>query len=265
MSIDTPEPSLDKAKQQLNAAAWHGEEPYNADESIRLEMACDAFRHDAESLPAGEVYRLLDVGCGVGPLRRWLAEGRFHITGLDISEQAAEIARANYDECLVGDVEADWPFQQGSFHGVHAGAILEHVVDWNAPLNQANRCLRDRGVLVASVPNLRYWKEVRKLVMGKQPHWIRCMMHLHAYTPSFFRRLVEVHGFRVVTTEADRVNLPLFSNRSRWVRRRFASIGSVLVVTARLGQRVRIEDIARLGQFPEHRQVDKHFIEVPLK
>ena len=80
----------------------------------------------------------------------------------------AAIAARNYDKCEVADIEEPWPVEPASFDGLHAGAILEHVVNWHAPLNSANRALRDDGLIVVSVPNLRYWKEVRKLIVGKQ-------------------------------------------------------------------------------------------------
>ena len=63
-------------------------------------------------------------GCGVGPLRRSLGAEEFRITGLELSAEAAEAARANYDACEVCDVESPWPIGPASLDGVHAGAIL---------------------------------------------------------------------------------------------------------------------------------------------
>ena len=253
----------DPIKHELYKQAWHGDKPYDDKELVRLELACHSVREHAAELGLDRPYELLDLGCGVGPLRPWLGPEEFRITGLELSAEAAEAARANYDACEVCDVESPWPIGPASLDGVHAGAILEHVIDWNAPLNHANRCLRDAGLLVAAVPNLRHWKEIRKLIVGKQPHWIRSMAHLHAYTPRFLRELVTMHGFEVTRMEADMVKLPLLSDRWRWVRRVFAGIGSVLILTARLGRRVRVEDAAKAWQFPDHKRLGKRFIEVP--
>ena len=252
----------DRSKRRFYARAWHGDEPYDEKEQVRLIKACEAIRRHAEAVAGGQRYDLLDVGCGVGPLRRWLPAEEFNIVGLEISPEAAEAARANYDACEVGDAESPWPLEADSFDGVHAGAVLEHVLDWHAPLNHANRVLRTRGLIVVSVPNLRYWKEIRRLIRGRQPHWLRSMGHIHGYTPRFLRELVTIHGFEVDCLEADRVNLPLMPRRNRWLERHFAGIGSVLILTAHLARRVRVEDRALAEGFARTEPAALRSIEV---
>ena len=252
----------ERFKETINAPVWHGHQPYDEEECIRLERACEFIGAHAGELGLNRRYELLDVGCGVGPLRRWLAAAEFRILGLEINPAAAEIARSNYDACAVCDVEAPWPVSPAGFDGVHAGAVLEHVLDWHAPLNQANAALRDGGLLVISVPNLRYWKELRRLLRGRQPHWLRDMKHVHGYTPGFLCELVGLHGFEVRRLEADRVNLPLLPKRGRRICRRLARWGSVLILAARQVRRVRVEDHARAEEFPNHRPVGCRSIEV---
>jgi len=254
----------DGFKEIINAPAWHADQPYDEKESVRLVRACELFSRHAEGQAGNRRYALLDVGCGVGPLRRWLPADRFRIVGLEISEAAAAVARETYDACEVCDVEGAWPVEAGGFDGVHAGAVLEHVLDWHAPLNHANTALRDGGLLVIAVPNLRYWKEIRRLIRGRQPHWLRDMKHVHGYTPKFLCELVGLHGFEIAAMEADRVNLPLLPKRSAWVRRRFARLGSVLILSARRVRPARVEDHGRAGEFPNHKPVGCRSIEVPI-
>jgi cyclopropane fatty-acyl-phospholipid synthase-like methyltransferase len=244
-----------------NAAAWHGDKPYSSDERLRLSRACDFFREHAERLGLSRRYRLLDIGCGVGPLREHLPAEKFEIVGMEINAQAAALARRQYNDCRVADVAGDWPFPPKSFDGVHAGAILEHVQDWHGPLNNTNCVLTERGRLVVSVPNLSYWKEIRRLIRGRQPHWLKSMTHVHGYTLGFLRQLIELHGFAVRHVEADRVRLPLLPDWS-WVKRRLARFGSVLVVSAELTRRVRVEDDSRAGLFPNHKPLPLRSIEV---
>ena len=251
------------ANRQSIAAAWHGEEPYSADERLRLQRACNFFADHANRLALGRRYRLLDIGCGVGPLRDYLPADRFEIVGLEISAQAVELARRRYDDCHAADVEGDWPFPPNRFDGAHAGAVLEHVKDWHAPLNGVNRVLADGGLLVVSVPNLSYWKEIRRLIRGRQPHWLKSMNHVHGYTRDFLCQLIELHGFAVRRVEADRVHLPLLPDWG-WVKRRLARFGSVLVVAAELIRRTRVEHDSLAGQFPNHKPLPLRSIEVPL-
>jgi SAM-dependent methyltransferase len=250
-----------EGKARYYADAWHGHQTYDARELIRLEKAARIVASLA--FPPDRRCDLLDIGCGVGPLRQYLPVEKFRIVGTDISPPAAEQARQHYDDCLVGDVEESWPLPPASFDAVHAGAVLEHVLDWHAPLNGANRVLRDGGLLVLTVPNLRYWKEVRRLLRGKQPHWLTSMKHLHGYTPRFLQSLVELHGFAIEGMEADRVNLPLLPD-SRWLCRHLAGVGSVLILWARVSRRVRVENDGRAGEFPGCKPVSMRSIEVPL-
>ena len=249
-------------KQEHYAEAWHGEQDYSPQECMRLQRACELFAADADRRGV-EPYKLLDVGCGVGPLHRWLEAGRVEITGLEISERAAEQARQNYHDCLVMDVETDWPVPPGSFHGVHMGAIMEHVLDWHAPLNQANTALAEGGLLVICVPNLRYWREIRRLIAGRQPHWLRDMGHVPGYPPKFLKQLVTIHGFEVQALRADRLRLPFTGKLSRLGTRRLAGFGAVLVLAARRVRPARVVDATAAPHYPDHKPVACRAIEVP--
>src|SRR5690554_6885549 len=104
----------------MYATAWHADETYNDRELRRFEVACRQIAQDAAAKAQAGRYRVADVGCGVGPLRQWLDERQFDITGLEISEQAARIARGNYDRCHVCDVEQPWPLEPQSMDAVLA-------------------------------------------------------------------------------------------------------------------------------------------------
>ena len=62
----------DRGKESLYTGAWHGDQPYEKDEAIRLAKACRVIQADRQRLGGTGRYRLVDVGCGVGPLRAWL-------------------------------------------------------------------------------------------------------------------------------------------------------------------------------------------------
>jgi SAM-dependent methyltransferase len=240
---------------------WRADHGYDDRELVRLGKACRAIRSYARH-GAARRCDVLDVGCGVGPLRQFLAREDFRIVGMDLSPELVAVAGQNYDEGLVADATGRWPFDDASFDAVNLGALMEHVPDWHAPLNQANRVLREGGLLVISVPNLRYWKEIRRLLQARQPHWLMDMQHVHAYTPRFLRDLVVLHGFEVLSLEADRLNIPLPGGKSDWLCRRLAGWGSVMILSARLGRRTRVEDCSRTEQFPRYKPVALRSIEV---
>ena len=237
-------------KQLINRTAWHAEDGYDEGERVRLCRACEFIQtHAPHATGDDRQCAVLDIGCGVGPLREWLPTERFNITGLDISPEAAAEARKRYDKCLVTDIESMWPVEPHTFDAVHAGAVMEHVLDWHAPLNHASTALQMNGVLVVSVPSLRNWSEISRLVKGRQPRWIDNVKHLHGYTPKFLIELLRVHGFELICMEADKVRLPFLPAKKRWVCQRFAAWGSVVIVAARLVHRYRVEDEARANEF----------------
>jgi 2-polyprenyl-3-methyl-5-hydroxy-6-metoxy-1,4-benzoquinol methylase len=250
-------------KQLINKSAWHAEDGYDEGERVRLSRACEFIQtHAPHATCDDRQCAVLDIGCGVGPLREWLGSDRFNITGMEISPEAAAEARNRYDACLVADIETAWPVEAETFDAVHAGAVMEHVLDWHAPLNHAGAALRVGGVLVVSVPSLRNWSEIKRLIKGRQPHWIADVKHLHAYTPRFLTELLRIHGFELIGMEADKVRLPLLPAKKRWVCQRFAAWGSVLIVAAALVEHVRVEDGARKDEFKRTESVGLRSIRV---
>lgn len=87
--------------------------------------------------------RVLDLGCGSGWLSVFLARQGFEVLGVDVSEQAVNLAKtwALQEDLNIGfavsDV-AELKFEAGSFDAVVANSIFEHF-----PLEQA-RSLTDR-------------------------------------------------------------------------------------------------------------------------
>ena len=114
-------------KQLINKSAWHAEDGYDEGERVRLSRACEFIQtHAPHATCDDRQCAVLDIGCGVGPLREWLALDRFNITGLEISPEAAAEARNRYDACLVADIETAWPVEAETFDAVHAGAKHTH-------------------------------------------------------------------------------------------------------------------------------------------
>ena len=118
----------------------------------------DLFRDDlydlARRLPADAV--VLDVGCGAGvPFTRWLSE-RFHVTGVDLSEEQLKLARQNVPRAnfLQQDMTAlNLPSQ--SFDAVTCFYALIHVPrDQHARvLANFNRALKANGYLLLITGN----------------------------------------------------------------------------------------------------------------
>ncbi len=202
-------------------------EDYTAEERVRLDKCADLLRKAFSGRPGP--LEVLDIGCGCGAMGRLLSAPQFRLSGIEMDSRSADEARPHYAEMVVQDLTARWPFDDHRFAALLALAVLEHVVDYRALLRQAARVLKPDGCLIAQVPNLGYWKEVRKLLFRKQPHWLKQYDHVRGWTLAFLRNVLAEQGFVAVHAECDRLNLPLVP-ASRWMERHLASWGRILIV-----------------------------------
>jgi SAM-dependent methyltransferase len=101
----------------------------------------------------------LDVGCGDGRTSGvWLASRAGSYRGVDVSSGAVEMAReAGLEAQVIGDA-AELPFPDASFDAVVCVEVLEHLFEPRAAAAEIARVLRPGGVLIASVPNVAYWR-----------------------------------------------------------------------------------------------------------
>ncbi|MFB7462777.1 class I SAM-dependent methyltransferase [Streptomyces sp. NPDC056224] len=105
---------------------------------------------------AGDVAgrRILDAGCGSGPLSAALRDRGAAVTGIDASAGMLALARRRLgdDAALhVVDLGDRLPFADGSFDDVVASLVLHYLEDWGPTLAELRRVLRPGGRLIASV------------------------------------------------------------------------------------------------------------------
>ena len=100
---------------------------------------------------------VLDLGCGDGSLDKALIERkRCEVIGLDISEEAVQIARRKGVDARLGDLESPLPFADKSFDYVILCDVLEHLFD---PLFTLIEALRvSKKYVIVAFPNFAYFK-----------------------------------------------------------------------------------------------------------
>jgi SAM-dependent methyltransferase len=104
---------------------------------------------DCLALPGG--IEILDAGCGSGRNMQELA-GYGTVSGIELSEQAAEVARARkIGEVKVGRVE-NLPWVLESFDLVICLDVIEHTPDDRVTFTELLRICRPGGHLLVTVP-----------------------------------------------------------------------------------------------------------------
>lgn len=105
---------------------------------------------------AGDVTgrKILDVGCGSGPLLEALRDRGAVVTGLDNSTGMLEMARRRLGagaDLRVADLSSPLPFPGGEFDDVVACLVLHYLEDWAGPLAELRRVLKPGGRLLVAV------------------------------------------------------------------------------------------------------------------
>ena len=155
--------------------------------------------------------RILDAGCGSGPLTAALRDSGAVVTGFDASAAMVDLARQRLGDdadLRVADLGAPLPFDDAEFDDVVASLVLHYLEDWSGALAELRRVLKPGGRLMLSVnhpvifpvvyPEANYFaatKYSEDHLMDGQTVWLTFWHRpLHAMTDAFVAA-----GFRVVT------------------------------------------------------------------
>jgi SAM-dependent methyltransferase len=105
-------------------------------------------------LPEVDGKRVLDVGCGSGPLSAWLVSRGADVVGFDISPsmvRRAERRALRSASFRVADLAEPLSFlEDSSFDVAVASLVIHYLHDWVPPLSELRRILRPDGALVLS-------------------------------------------------------------------------------------------------------------------
>ena len=149
----------------------------------------------------------LDVGCGAArSYAPELARRGGSYVGVDVSATAVEAARAAGLDARVIDDAADLPFPDDAFDLVTCIEALEHLFEPERAAAEIRRVLRPGGRLVASAPNVAYWRLRASLAAGVwnplgdersvEAPWRD--PHIRFFTPRTLERMLRTAGFSAV-------------------------------------------------------------------
>ena len=146
---------------------------------------------------------VLDVGCGVGDFGKKVKEliGT-RVWGVEVLEDAAREAARKLDRVLLGSFqEAQALLAEERFDCITFLDSLEHMVDPWAALKAAAGLLSEKGSIVASIPNVRYWPNLKHLLFARDWQYVDIGIldrtHLRFFTERSMRRMLEDVGLEV--------------------------------------------------------------------
>ena len=147
--------------------------------------------------------KLLDVGCSSGAFGN-LAKKTFgsEVWGIDPSSSVSESASEVLDHFIHDFFSEDLNLPKHYFDVITFNDSLEHFPNHLPPLAACHSLLKPDGVIVASIPNVRYIENLRHLLFEMDWNYedmgIRDRTHLRFFTKKSIQRTFEEAGYQVL-------------------------------------------------------------------
>ena len=162
-------------------------------------------RADVFNIIPDNINSVLDIGCSVGALGERIKQTyRAEVVGVELDEHMAEVAIKKLDRVIVGDVEeinlAD-RLKPNHFDCIIFADILEHLKNPWGVLENTTKFLSDKGVIIASIPNVRHYTTIISLAING--YWqynergIHDKTHLRFFTLNNIRELFQNAGLKI--------------------------------------------------------------------
>jgi SAM-dependent methyltransferase len=172
----------------------------------------------------GRSGRLLDMGCGLGFFLKAMAPyANWEAYGCEISPAAVRYARETLrlPNVICSRLnEADLP--HSSFDLITMWDVIDHILRPDPLLRRCHELLKERGTCFIRTPNVYIQlprARLMKLLRGMKPGvaYLQAQDHLHHYSMSSIRRLLERNGFSRVELVHLHPIQSVSRNRSRFV------------------------------------------------
>lgn len=168
------------------------------------------YRSDIIRLVPQGTRRVLDIGCADGSLGKGLQSLGMEVVGVDVNAQACKKAEGVLDKVFPVDIEnSSLPFSAGYFDCILFADILEHLRNPQEVLKKYSFYLSDNGVVIGSIPNIRYYKIIIRLLRGSWDYMdggILDRSHLRFFTLINIKEMFQEAGFNIERIECNIVS-----------------------------------------------------------
>jgi len=159
--------------------------------------------------------KILDIGCGNGAFSSLVKEkNNAEVWGIELMEEEAKVAVTVLDKVLVGNCEKHIEgLPEQYFDVIYLNDVLEHLVDPYSVLEILKSKLAPNGVVISSIPNVRFFRTFSKVLFAKdwkyEGHGVMDKTHLRFFTGKSIRRMYEELGYTISTHEGINVTKSL--------------------------------------------------------
>lgn len=164
-------------------------------------------REDIQPFIPSASKKILDIGCAEGVLGSVLKK-KFssEVWGMEMVPEAAAQAATRLDRVIVGNVcEQLDLIPDRHFDCILMNDVLEHLVHPEKLLQSVKAKLSPQGVVVASIPNIRYFFVLWDLVMRKNWNYadsgVLDRTHLRFFTEKSIKKFFLEHHYAILRME----------------------------------------------------------------
>ena len=158
------------------------------------------------------IERVLDVGCGEGNNTSYLRHrGAKEIWGVEMSSEAAELAKTKMDFVFKGTIESFLESDTGQalFDLIVLGDVLEHLIDPWSTMKKLTELLSEDGQIIVSLPNVRHKGVLLPLLLKGEWRYessgILDDTHLRFFTYSSAVKMFSDAGLKVIKVSSNRI------------------------------------------------------------
>jgi SAM-dependent methyltransferase len=172
----------------------------------------------------GSCGRLLDIGCGEGAFGALFKKERGgEAWGIEPHAPSAEVAATRLDKVFASSLSECANLPQRYFDAICFNDSLEHFAEPEPALDSCKNLLRSGGIVVASIPNVRYLENVAHLLIELDWRYensgIRDRTHLRFFTKKSMERMFRESGYDILSIQG--INSHYWSGKKIWLLRTF--------------------------------------------
>ncbi len=150
--------------------------------------------------------KILEVGCGEGNFGAALKKKNVEVWGIEYSQQEAKIAETKLDKVFAGDIMLHLDqLPENYFDVIVCNDVLEHLIDPYTVLDKFRSKLTTAGIVVSSIPNIRFFRSLYDFVFNKNwdytDNGIMDKTHYRFFTVNSIRKMYENTGYEVLLHE----------------------------------------------------------------
>lgn len=144
---------------------------------------------------------VLEIGCGTGDFKYNLTEP-CEYWGIEPSPEAQREASQKLDRAILGLYENTHDLLPDNYFDlVICNDVIEHMIDHDHFFTSIKSKLTPNGIMVGSIPNVRYFSNLNELIFKKDWQYVDAGIldrtHLRFFTKKSLLRTLSQHDFEI--------------------------------------------------------------------